>query len=191
MIRQLNDQQQRTLAISLFVLALLIIASVIIIPAWTVNAASRDRIDQMQLRLDKLQQIAASDKDLRPQYEKIRAARRSAGNYLKSSTEAVAAAELQGILKSLAGASRLQVLSTQILPTSQEDQFIRVGLRGRLRGTLPGIVDTLYAIETNGVFLFLDSVSLRNTFDRARGLRTSGLEFEIDIDLITYMPAEP
>ncbi len=190
MIQDMDKKQQRNLAVSLLVLVFALITSAIAIPAWSVNASYRESIGQMQQRLRRLQQMAANDTELRPRYEQIRAKQRGAGNYLQSNTEAVAAAELQGILKSLAGANGAQVLSTQILPAGQEEQFVRVVLKARLRGTLTSIVNTFHSIESNAVYLFLDNVSLRNNVDRRRALQTTGTQFEVDIDLITFMAAE-
>lgn len=190
MIQEMDKKQQRNLAVSLFVLAFVLITSAIAIPAWSVNASYRESIGQLQQRLGRLQQLAASDAELRPRYEQIKAAQFGAGNYLQSNTEGVAAAELQGILKSLAGANGAQVLSTRILPAGQEEQFVRVVLNARLRGTLTSIVNTFHAIESNDVFLFLDNVSLRNNMDRRRALQTTGAQFEVDINLITFMAAE-
>jgi len=190
MIQEIDETQQRRLAVSLFILVFVLITSAIAIPAWSVNASYRESIGQMQQRLARLQQTAASDTELRPRYEQIRAAQLNAGNYLQSNTEAVAAAELQGILKRLSAANGTQVLSTQILPAGQEEQFVRVILKARLRGTLTSIVNTFHAIESNAVFLFLDNVTLRNNMDRRRALQTTGTQFEVDLDLITFMAAE-
>ncbi len=186
----LDSKQQRMLAVALFVLVIVLATSAIAIPAWSVNAAYRENIDQLQGRLQRLRQMAANDQDLRPRFESIRATQLAAGNYLRSSTEAVAAAELQRILKSLAAANGPQVLSTQILPAGQEDSFVRVALRAHLSGTLTGIVNTIHAIETNDIYLFLDNVSLRNSRDRRRTFQASGVQFAVDIDLITYMPSD-
>jgi len=190
MIQQLDNAQQRKLALSLFGIVFVLVTSAIAIPAWSVNAAHRENISQMQQRLGQLQQMAADDTELRPRYEQIRAAQSSAGNYLQSNTEAVAAAELQGILKRLAAANGTQVLSTQILPAGQEEQFVRVVLKARLRGKLTGIFDTFHAIESNDIFLFLDNVSLRDNADRRRTLQASTKHFEVDLDLITFMAAD-
>jgi len=184
------DNQHQKLAVSLFVLLVILVTSAIAIPVWSVNAGYRESIGQMQERLGRLRQLASNDEQLRPRYEQIKAAQSTAGNYLKSSTEAVAAAELQGILKRLAGSNGAQVLSTQILAAREEEQFVRVALRARLRGTFTGIIDTFYAVETNDVFLFLDNVSLRDSTDRRRALQTTGAQFEVDIDLITFMAAD-
>ena len=190
MIQQLDRKQQRMLAIALFFAVLVLGIAAITIPAWSVNASYRQDIAQLQFRLQTLQRIAANDSQLRPRYEQILAAYQGAGNYLRSSTEAVAAAELQRTLKELAGVSGVQVLSTQILPASTEDEFVRVGLRARVRGTLPGIVDTIHAIETNSVFLFLDNLSLRDGRDARRAMQGASVQFELDLDLITFMPEQ-
>ncbi len=186
----LDSKQQRMLAVALFVLVIVLATSAIAIPAWSVNAAYRENIDQLQGRLQRLRQMAANDQDLRPRFEQIRATQLAAGNYLRSSTEAVAAAELQRILKNLAAANGPQVLSTQILPAGREDSYVRVALRAHLSGTLTGIVNTIHAIETNDIYLFLDNVSLRDSRDRRRTYQVSGVQFAVDIDLITYMPSD-
>jgi len=190
MIEQLDDKQQRTLAIALLALVVVIVVGAIAVPVWTVNASYRDDIEQLQSRLQRLRAVAASDGELRPRYEQYKATQRAAGHFLRSSTDAVAAAELQGVLKNLASANGAQVLSTQILPAIAEDQFVRVALRARLRGTLTDIVNTLHTIETNDVFLFLDNVSVRDSTDRRRALPGNSVQFEVDLDLITYVPGE-
>jgi len=188
MIRQLDKKQQRVLAVALLFVVLVLGIGAIAVPAWSINASYRQDIFQIQDRLQTLQRIAASDSQLRPRYEQILATYQGAGNYLRSSTEAVAAAELQRTLKELAGASGVQVLSTQILPAGVEGEFVRVGLRARVRGTLPGIVNTIHAIETNSVFLFLDNLSLRDSSDARRRRQDSSVYFHLDLDLITFMP---
>lgn len=188
MMQRLNQKQQRQLALALLLFLVLAVASVVIVPLWSANTSYQENIAQMQQRLQKLRNIAASDARLRPRYERIRAAQLAAGHYLTSNTEAVAAAELQRILKTLTATNGVQVLSTQILPTSDERQFLRVAIRARLRGTLPAIVDTAYSIETNSTFLFLDNVSLGNQTDRRRGPGTTSTQFEVNMDIVAYMP---
>jgi len=188
MIHQLDNKQQRMVAIALFFIVLVLGVGAIAMPIWSVNAAYRHDIEQMQDRLQELRRIAASGSELRPRYEQVLAAQLNAGHYLKSSTEAVAAAELQRMLKDLASTSGTQMLSTQILPADAADQYVRVGLRARLRGTLPGIVATIHAIETHQIFLFLDNVSLRDSSDPRRALQGTTVQFELDLDLITFMP---
>ena len=146
-----------------------------------------NRIDDMQQRLHVLRAGSAADEKLRPRLEQLRQSQLSNGHYLTSGTESVAAAELQRIVKQITGNNETQILSTQILPPSQEEQFVRVALKVRMRGELTGIVGTLYDIESNGTFLFMDNVSIRDSA-RRRSSRQGADMFDADFDLIAYMP---
>jgi general secretion pathway protein M len=190
MIERLDPRQQRLLAIAILAIALVAAASIIVVPVWSATASYNEQIDSAQHRLHTLRRIAASDGKLRPRFEQIRTAQVSSGHYLRSATDAVAAAELQRILKSLAGSNGVQVQSTQILPAGAADEFVRVALRVRLRGSLPGFVDTLHEIESNEVYLFVDNLSISNVVDRRRIVQESSAEFDVTLDLITYLPGE-
>ena len=79
-------------------------------------------------------------------------------------------------------------LSTQILPAAEEQDFVRVALKIRLRGPIEGIVQSLYDIEANPTFLFLDKVSIRsNARRRLRGGNQVN-QFDNEFELIAYMP---
>jgi len=140
--------------------------------------------------LQRYEQIAARDRELLPQYEALRQAQKSAGNQLRSDTAAVAGAELQRRVKDITGRHSAQIISTQILPAAEEEGFVRIALRVRLRGALPDLLRSIYDIETNEVHMFLDNLSLRNN---AAGLRQRQMlirPMEAEFDLIAYMPEE-
>ena len=98
----------------------------------------------------------------------------------------MAGAELQRIVKTLTAANQAQILSTQVMPVSEEQGFLRVALKVRLRGNLPAILESLYDIETGDVYMFIDNAALRdNRIGRSRAeLRSMEAEFE----LVAYMP---
>lgn len=190
MIRQLDSRQQRLLAIAILAVVLVAVAGLTIVPVWTATASYNGEIDRLQDRLQSLKGVAASDGNVRSRYEQIKAAQLSSGHYLTSTTDAVAAAELQRILKTVTARFGVQVPSTQILPTNIEDQFVRVVLRARLRGSLPGVVDTLHAIETSEVFLFVDNLTMSNSVDRRRIVQETSTDFDVTIEIFTYLPGE-
>lgn len=186
MIEKLDRKQRRRLAVS--ILGGVIVAALIITvtPVWIANATRAAELDEATERLHRYQQIIARDKELLPQYEALLQKQRSAGNHLRSETSAVAGAELQRLVKAITGKNRAQILSTQLLPVSEEQGFLRVALKVRLRGDLPAILQSLYDIETGDVFMFLDDLALRdNMIGRSRAqVRTMDAEFE----LVAYMP---
>ncbi len=184
--RSMSRQQQSALAI-LTVVALLAV-SAIVWPVWSANAAYEARVTQLHTRLEQLRSSAEAAEALRPQYEQLIRSQTSAGHHLKSDTESVAAAELQRIVKSITTSNAAQILSTQILPASEERDFVRVALRVRLRGPIGGIVQAIYDIEANSTFLFLEKLSIRDGAKRRTMRSNATNQFDADFDLIAYMP---
>jgi len=188
MIAQLTNDQEKRLAIGILGAVVVLLLVLIIVPVWSANADSAAQIDQLQMRLQTLRSRAAADAALRPRYEQLVRAHAAAGHHLKSDTEAVAAAELQRIVKTIASSNATQILTTQILPTTEERGYIRVALKVRVRGPLEGVVQSIYDIEANQTFLFVDKLSLRDgARRRIRGTAEIN-QFDADLDLLAYMP---
>lgn len=184
----LNENQRRWLAILILVIACGSVLGVTALPLWYANASRQATIEQWQDRLQRLHQVANMDSSLRQKYEQLKRSQLSDGHYLKSDTVAVAGAELQRMVKDITAANQVQVLSTQILPAGQEQGFIRVAIKVQLRGTLTGVLRSLYHIETNQVFLFVDNVSLRDSSGGLRPRQIQVKQTDANFDLIAFMP---
>jgi hypothetical protein len=189
-MRNLDSRQQRQLAILILVAAVIVVLCLTALPVWLANASRQATLDDTYERLQRYEQIAARDRELLPQYQALQQAQRSAGNTLRSDTVAVAGAELQRRIKDIAGKNEAQIVSTQILPASSEAGFVRIALRVRLRGALPSILQSIYDIETDGVHMFLDNLSIRNGAGGLRQLQARIPPMDSEFDLIAYMPEE-
>ena len=186
MIEKLDNKQQRQLAIGLLVAAIIAVLTITAGPVWVANASRQATLDDAYDRLQRYQQISARDQELLPQYEAQLRKQRSAGNHLRSETSAVAGAELQKLVKDITGRSKAQILSTQLLPVSEEQGFLRVALKVRLRGELPAILQSLYEIETNDVHMFVDGLALRD--DMAGRTNAIFRPMNAEFELVAYMP---
>ena len=186
MIEKLDRKQQRQLAIGILAGLVIAVLAITAGPVWMANASRQAALDDAQERLQRYQQIAARDKELLPQYEALLQKQRAAGNHLRSETSAVAGAELQRLAKAITERNQAQILSTQLLPVSEEQGFLRVALKIRLRGQLPAILQSLYDIETDDIYMFVDGLALRdNMVGRTNAqFRPMDAEFE----LVAYMP---
>ena len=186
MIENLDRKQQRRLAVGILAGLVIAVMAVTAGPVWVANASRHATLDDATERLQRYRQISARDQELLPQYEALLEKQRSAGNHLRSETSAVAGAELQRLVTTITGSNQAQILSTQLLPVSEEQGFLRVALKVRLRGSLPAILQSLYDIETDDVYMFVDNVALRdNMIGRSREqVRPMDAEFE----LVAYMP---
>jgi len=187
-IRQLDNKQRQQLAIALLVVVLGIILSVTAMPLWLANASYRAEIHQLNTRLQTYYRVTTRDANLSPQFEQLKRSQLTDGHYLRSETAAVAGAELQRMVKEIAGANQAQILSTQILPASPGQGFVQITLKVRLRGALEGVLRSFYDMETNDIFLFLDNISMRDSTAARRPRQIEIRQMDADFDLIAYMP---
>lgn len=186
MMENVDKKRQRQLAVGILAGLAVTIALITAGPVWIANASRQAALDDAHERLQRYQQIAARDRELLPQYEALLRKQQSAGNHLRSETSAVAGAELQRLVTAITGRNEAQILSTQLLPVSEEQGFLRVALKVRLRGSLPAVLQSLYEIETDDIYMFVDDVALRdNMIGRSQAaVRPMDAEFE----LVAYMP---
>jgi general secretion pathway protein M len=188
MIEKLDKTKQRQLAVAILAAFVTAILAVTAGPVWVANASRQATLDQANERLQRYQQISARDRELLPQYETLLKKQRSAGNHLRSETSAVAGAELQRRVKDITSTNQAQILSTQIMPVSEEQGFVRVTLKVRLRGNLPAILQSLYDIETDDVYMFVDNVALRDSMVGRSQFKVQIRPIDAEFDLIAYMP---
>ena len=189
-IEKLTKRQRQALAFGLLVLIVVVIFSLTIAPLWAVNRHYVETIDGLDQRLQILQRTAAADTDLRSQHEQLKRTLASNRHFIKSNTEALAAAKLQEIVQRIAGSKGMEVLSTQILPSRDDAGFTRVALKVRMRGSLNNTVKLFHALETGQPYLFLDNVTVRSHARRTRAIKRTGSYTEVlnlDFDLIGYM----
>jgi len=188
-IEKLHPRQRRLLALAILVLALGAVFSVSVLPVLLANQHYRDTIASLESRLQKLQRAAAIGDSLQPQYKQLKRWQTSDAQYLKSNSAALAAAELQRLVKRVVVAKNAEVVSTQILTTREEEGFDRVALKVRLRGELENVMQAFHVLETGEPFVFLDRVSVRASRGRrVRGKVTTLQTLDIDMELIAYMP---
>ncbi len=185
-IDSLSAKQRQLLAVAILGLILFLVITLTILPLWAVNRHYMNTIDELDGRLQILQRTVSSSDDLRTRHEQLK--RSLAGNrhYLQGSSEALAAANLQSTVKQQASAKQMEVLSTQILPSSEEAGFTRVALKVRMRGTLEDTVRLIHSLETGQPYLFLDNVTIRS-LSRRRTVSVAAQMLNVDFDLIGYM----
>jgi hypothetical protein len=63
-----------------------------------------------------------------------------------------------------------------------------VTLKVRLRGNLPAILQSLYDIETDDVYMFVDNVALRDSMVGRSQFKVQIRPIDAEFDLIAYMP---
>jgi general secretion pathway protein M len=188
MMESLTQKQRQLLALAILALVAVLIFTLLVAPLWAVNRHYLDTVDGLSRRLQILERTASEGDELRSQHEQLKRSLARNRHYLKSTSEALAAANLQGIIERVAGSKNMEVLSTQILPSSTEAGFTRVALKVRMRGSMDNTVKVFHALETGQPYLFLDNVSIRSHARRRIGKFKIGQDLlNVDFDLIGYM----
>lgn len=188
MIARLDNRQQRRLAIGILGAVLAAVLIITVSPVWFANSSRQAILDQAHERLQRYRQIAARDAEMLPQYEALLSQQRQAGNLLRSETSAMAGAELQRIVKTITASNQAQILSTQLLPVTEQSGFLRVALKVRLRGELPAILQSLYDIETNDIYMFVDDIALRDNMAGRQQAAGKPRPMDAEFELVAYMP---
>lgn len=183
--------RQRMLALVILALAIVVLCSVTVLPVLWAHQHYEETISGMEHQLQQLQRAAAIGASLQPQYEQLKRWQATDSHYLKSSSAALGAAELQRLLNRIAAQKNVDILSTQTLATTQEQDLTRINLKVRIRGSLENIVQAFHAIEASEPFMFLDNISVRARGGRRTGKKLSvSRHLDVDLELFGYMPRD-
>jgi general secretion pathway protein M len=178
-------------------LALLILFGVVavagaftLVPLWQLNQRLDARMAETQQNLAIQRRIARASAGLQPIMEQLERADVADTRYLKSSSEALAGAQLQDTVKKAIVSKGGSILSTQIVSAEQDGRFRRVVLRVKMRAALEQTVEIFFALETSATYLFLDNVSLTSRSNLRRSPTPEAVTpvpLEVEFDLSGYL----
>jgi general secretion pathway protein M len=181
------------LALGLLLLGVAALAGVTLVPVWLLSQSYGEGIETAERRLAAQRRLAAAGAGLEPKVDQLKRRQGADRRYLQSTSEALAGAELQGIVKRVVPPRGGQVLSTQIVGSQQEAGFTRVTLKLKMRATLEKLVEVFFALETGTPYLFLDNVAVRTLGGaRFRSAATAMPEqpLDVELELSGYMRGE-
>lgn len=128
----------------------------------------RTRLEREQERLEQLQRMAASREPLQQSIAKIQLDRGITMQYLPQSTASVAAADLQQRVKTIVEAAGETLRSTQVLPTVEEGNIVKVTVSVSLTGDANSLLKILYNLEALTPLLFVDNLEVTGREIRPR-----------------------
>ncbi|MGD8590423.1 MAG: type II secretion system protein GspM [Chromatiales bacterium] len=172
----MDQKLQKYLAVLILALIIAAIVLSITIPVWKANNHYSNIIDDMTHRLAILKRTTVEGQSLEPQYERLKRYHLSDKRYLKSTSNSLAAAEIQQLIKSIIVPTDGEILSTQIINKKSDDPIRQITLKVRLRGSLSSLVTILYKIETGNPYLFIEDLNIRSRIINRRRLRNRDVE---------------
>jgi general secretion pathway protein M len=171
-----NDARtQRWLAVGLLALVLSVVAFAVVLPLVTTALDYREEKNDLLFRLQRQQTIAGRETQVAEELERIKQQFLEQGYFSSSSTEALASAELQNIIKTAVAEAGGQLTSTQGVPGKAADGFLRVAVRVRMTGSLEALIGVLHSVETAIPLLIVDQMDI-NPVRGVRNRKTNKIE---------------
>lgn len=171
-----NDaRKQRWLAVGLLLLVVSAVVFAVLLPLASTALSYRDEKNDLLFRLQRQQTIAGREAQVAQQLELIKQQFLEQGYFSSSSTEALASAELQNIVKTAVADAGGQLTSTQGLPGKSTDGFLRVAVKVRMTGSMEAMVGVLHSIETAVPLLIIDQLDI-NPVRGMRNRKTNKIE---------------
>ena len=152
----------RCLALSLLLVALAGLYVVAVAPLLDVYGDLAASVSARRTLVSKLHQISSELPELRNRLSRLRTPESSSSVMLHGTSDAVAAAELQGYIADLATNVGMSIGSTEILPSVVQGGYHRVGLRVLLSGSYESLLRFLGKLEAGTPPLVVDNLQIRS-----------------------------
>ena len=162
------DRIHRLVALALLVVVLF--AGYMLIDRFVIGRYKfyQDNISQLQDRLQRYENMLSMREDLEERLQQIKQDNSIDVYYLQQSSSVLAAADLQQQVKSAVENNGGNLVSTQILPVSDEGMFSKVAIRVQMTGDTEALQKTLYDLESARPLLFIDDLQVRGQPIRQR-----------------------
>lgn len=179
---------RRVFAVALLILAVALPYRLIVRPVLDRFEANREEIEQQRDLLARYRSLAMGVDALRETLEQTKANEAGADYYLTGDSEALVAAQLQNRLKTIIGNSGGRLTSTQVMPASDEAGFHQVTIRVRMNCGIEALRQTMYSLETELPFLFVDNIDVSARQQRGRPTTPeTEPELTVSFDVFGYL----
>jgi hypothetical protein len=186
----LELRRRRLLAIALLMAVVASTLAVAVMPLWASHRTAREAQGALEARLERLRERGSMRAALERRYAEMNQRYDSDPRFLKSKTESLAEAELQGVLKRVVEQFGGSIQSAQVLPVQRDGNLTRLALKVTVRIALEALVSTLYSLENETPYVFVDGLSIR----AARSYRsgpvepgTEAKELTVEVQLYSYL----
>lgn len=190
----MNDaRMQRWLAVGLLSLVLIVIVFAVFVPLIMTGLAYHEEKNDLMFRLQRQQTIAGRKDRVAEELDAVNQQFLQQNYFTNSSTEALASAELQNIVKRAVSDAGGQLTSTQGLPGKMTDSFFRIAVKVRMTATMEALVSVLQTIETAVPVLIVDQLDIHPMRGR-RNPKTRKIEssdqLNVSFQVVSFMRSE-
>jgi general secretion pathway protein M len=179
----LSAPVRRIAALGLLLLLLLFAYFDVIEPLIDSYIAAQAEVATLRAAIPRVEAGLLETGNLKQQLAQLEAQAKDANGFLPTTTDVLASATLQDLVKNAVGKANGELKSMQALPTRAEAGVRRVSVRVQLTADLAGIQRVFYDLETTPSILFLNNVQIAPQQAQPKGRQGLGVQF----DLVGYM----
>ena len=159
MLQSLSSGRRQLLALGILLIAVLVVITLVVEPYLYVYRQSVEHRDSLAFQLKQNNKTVGKQEFYQSEIERLDRAYSGQEIYLRSTRTALATAEIQQILKTIAGKSGSELLSSQPILGELEDEG-RVGVQVRARADVFGLQKLLHGLEAGVPRLFIDEITI-------------------------------
>jgi general secretion pathway protein M len=191
----LSRTQSRLAALTVLLLAIVLVVTSVALPTLRLHRHYDDALDSLSDRLSRYQRVAA----MRPVIEQTakEVEKRDARKYYwKGNTPALVAAEMQSVVTRIVSDNNGKILSSQPLPVKDDGKpsaHPTTSLSVQMTASIVPLQLILHAIESHEPYLYVDQLSVRSNQGRTyKPVPGNQPEFVIQFTVHGYsMPGAP
>jgi general secretion pathway protein M len=190
---RLTPNQSRWLAVGLLILLLAALVAAIAVPTLLLHRHYDMYLDQYSDHLARYRRVAATRTDVEAAIAEVEK-RDAKRYYLKAHSQAMAAAELQGIVSRVIENHKGHMISSQIVQQNKEDAkaspATRIALSAQFSAATVPLQTILHDIEVHEPYLFVDQLTVRaNQGRQFKPVPGQQPEFSIQLTVYGFMQA--
>ena len=160
-LERLSPEHRRPAWLLIGGMTLVLIYLAVVSPLLSLTESWNQELEQRSRILTKHQALVAGKARVAKAHQGIKAALAAAeGRFLNGSNPAVAASDLQEIIKTLAREHSVQLTSTKILPAREAGPYLEVPVQIQFSGSIGQMLDFLYHLEHHQKLLFIPEVEI-------------------------------
>ncbi len=187
----MNDPRfQRWLAVGLLLAVLLGLVFALCVPLLSAGLGYYEEKNDLLFRLQRQQAIAGRETAVAENLALIKQQFEEQGYFTTSTTEALASAELQNIVKTAVTDAGGQLTSTQGLPGKSENQFFRIAVKVRMVGGMETLSGVLHSIENAVPVLIIDQLDItpvRGARNRSTNKIDPSEQLNVSFQVVSFM----
>jgi general secretion pathway protein M len=194
-LAQASPALRRIVAVGVLLALIFAIVLWVALPVWESYSDAEASASELEMALRKLDSAGPNPAALEIELRKLKSKRAAAPGLLTGPSDALASAELQHRLKTVADAVRGTFRSAQALPARDEGPYRRVAVRAQMSVKLGELVRILHDLESSSPYLFIDQMSVRvlTPLQSEKSAQAEGQEPDLDVtfDIYGYVRKPP